>query len=182
MTQTAQQLELRSHAHATGAVYLGYFAAAILGLLLVNHHISAGTFVNGLSDLLYAATTILLYRLFRPPHPLLALAAALCSLTGCFIDGVHQLHLNFAAVNPLLFFAPFCILLGILILKSEFLPGWLGWPLIAAGIGWLAYLIPTVAAHGKIVIFPVGFVAEFEFMLWLLVKGVDETRWLEARY
>jgi len=34
--------------------------------------------------------------------------------------------------------------------------------------------------HGKVVIFPLGFVAEFELMLWLLAKGVAEGRWAEA--
>jgi hypothetical protein len=29
------------------------------------------------------------------------------------------------------------------------------------------------------VIFPVGFLAEFELMLWLLLRGVDEGRWRE---
>jgi hypothetical protein len=80
----------------------------------------------------------------------------------------------------LLFFGPFCVLLGVLILRSQFLPRWLGWPLIVAGVGWLAYLNPQVAQHASIVIFPIGFLAEFEFMLWLLLRGVDEARWGET--
>jgi hypothetical protein len=39
-----------------------------------------------------------------------------------------------------LFFGPFCMILGVLILRSSFLPRWLGWPLIVAGLGWLVYL------------------------------------------
>ena len=181
MTETVQQLQLRSHAHATGAVYLSYFAAAILGLLLVNRKLPAGTAINELSDVLYATVTILLYRLFRPAHPVLALAAALCSLAGCVIDWLHQMPLTVASLSPLLFFGPFCVLLGMLILRSSFLPHWLGWPLIAAGLGWLVYLIPAVALRAKIVIFPLGFLAEFELMLWLLLRGVDESRWPEPR-
>jgi hypothetical protein len=183
MVETTQQARRRSHARATGVVYLIYFATAILGLLLKNHKLPASVVAIGLADVLYATVTILLYRLFRRAQPLLALAATLCSLSGCVTDGVHVLHWGhewgLADLNPLVFFGPFCVLLGVLILRSRFLPHWLGWPLIAAGLGWLAYLNPEIAQHAKIVIFPVGFVAEFELMLWLLLRGVDEARWRE---
>ena len=106
--------------------------------------------------------------------------ATLFSLAGCVTDGLHQLRVaGISEQSPLLFFGPFCMLLGLLILRSRFLPHWLGWPLILAGLGWIVYLIPGVALHAKIVIFPVGFVAEFELMLWLLLRGVNETRWME---
>ena len=181
MTETIQQADDRSHARATGAVYLAYFAVAILGLLLAKNKVPAGTVLSRLAPVLYASVTILLYRLFRPAQPLLASVAAVCSLAGCINDGLHQLHRGLGGQESLLFFGPFCVLLGVLILRARFLPRWLGWPLIVAGIGWPAYLIPTVAQHAKIVIFSVGFVAEFELMLWLLLLGVDETRWREAR-
>jgi len=179
MIGTTGHGHLHSHARATGAVYLSYFAAAILGLLLTSHKLPAGIVVNGLATLLYALVTVLLYRLFLPAQPLLALAATLCSLAGCVTDGLHQLHSGLAGLSPLLFFGPFCVLLGVLILRSLFLPRWLGWPLIVAGLGWLAYLNPEVAQHASIVIFPVGFLAEFVLMLWLLLRGVDEARWRE---
>jgi hypothetical protein len=179
MIKTTQQAHLRSHACAIGVVYLSYFATAILGLLLNSRKLPAGVMVNGLADVLYATVTILLYRLFRPAHPLLALAATLCSLAGCVTDGVHLLHFGLAGLSPLVFFGPFCVLLGVLILRSGFLPPWVGWPLIVAGLGWLAYLSPEVAQHASIVIFPVGFLAEFVLMLWLLLRGVDEARWRE---
>jgi hypothetical protein len=137
--------------------------------------------MNGLAPALYATVTILLYRLFRSTHPLLALVAALCSLAGCVNDGLHHLHRGLASLSSLVFFGPFCVLLGMLILQSRFLPLWLGWPLIVAGLGWLAFLIPAVARHAQAVIFPVGFLAEFLLMLWLLLRGVDEARWREPR-
>jgi hypothetical protein len=181
MVETVQEVQHSPHARITGVVYLSYFVVAILGLVLVNRGLAVGRVANGLSGVLYAAVTILLYLLFRPAQPFLALAAALCSLAGCTVDGLHQLHLGFSDLSPLLFFGPFCVLLGVLILRSRFLPRWLGWPLIVAGLGWLAYLIPGVAQHAKIVIFPVGFVAEFELMLWLLLRGVNKVRWQEQR-
>jgi hypothetical protein len=78
------------------------------------------------------------------------------------------------------FFGPFCVFLGVLIVRSEFFPRWLGWLLIVAGVGWVAFLVPGVALHAKVVIFPLGFVAELLLMLWLLIKGLDEARWAAA--
>ncbi|HKN20224.1 MAG TPA: DUF4386 domain-containing protein [Terracidiphilus sp.] len=180
MNETTQQAHLCSYARATGVVYLSYFATAILGLFLSSRKLPAGVVLNGLASLLYATVTILMYRLFRRAQPLLALAAVLCGLAGCVTDGLNQLHYGPAGVSPLLFFGPFCVLLGVLILRSRFLPRWLGWPLTVAGLGWLAYLNPQVAQHAQIVIFPVGFLAEFALMLWLLLRGVDEARWRET--
>ena len=179
MNEATQQATLRSHARAIGAVYLSYFVTAISGLLLKSHNIPTGVVLLALAGVLYAATTILLYRLFRCAQPLLALAATLCSLAGCVNDGLQQLHSSLAARSSLLFFGPFCVLLGLLIVRSRFLPRWLGWPLIVAGLGWLAYLNPEVAQYAKMGIFPVGFLAEFELMLWLLLRGADEARWKE---
>ncbi len=167
----------RSFARATGIVYLVYFIAAISGLLIVHWKMAPEIVANSVSNVLYAATTLLLYRLLRRRDGLLALVAAAFSLLGCATDALEQFHIVTARVNPLFFFGVFCILLGVLILRSRFLPRWLGWPLVAAGVGWLVFLIPAVGPHGKFLIFPLGFVAEFELMLWLVIKGVDEPRW-----
>ncbi len=175
MIETAQPAHPRSHARATGVVYLSYFVVAILGLLLKSHKLPAGGVLIGLASVLYATVTLLLYRLFRRAQPLLALAATLCSLAGCVNDGLQQLDHSLAVRSSLLFFGPFCVLLGVLIVRSRFLPRWLGWPLIVAGLGWLVYLKPEVAQHAKLVIFPIGFLAEFGLMLWLLLRGVDES-------
>lgn len=172
--------EPRSFAREAGLVYLGYFAAAIFGTILVSRKMSAGVAVVCLADVLYAATTLFFYRLFRPVNGVLALVATALGLSGCTVDILDQVNRGPASLSPLLFFGPFCMLLGLLILRSEFLPHWLGWPLIAAGVGWLAFLIPAVALHAKVVIFPLGFLAELALMLWLLIKGVDETRWAAA--
>ena len=145
MNETTRQAHPRSHAHAIGVVYLSYFATAILGLFLSSRKLPAGVSMMAWpADALYATLAILLYRLFQTAQPLLALVATLCSLAGCVTDGLHHCNFHdwyFEAKSPLLFFGPFCVLLGLLILRSRFLPPWLGWPLIVAGLGWLAYLI-----------------------------------------
>jgi hypothetical protein len=173
--------EPRSFARAAGVVYLGYFAAAIFGSVLVSRKMNAGVAVTCLADVLYAVTSLLFYRLFRPVSGILALVATVFSLSGCAADILDQINRAPAGLSPLLFFGPFCVLLGLLILRSEFLPRWLGWPLIVAGVGWLAFLIPAVATHARVVIFPLGFLAELVLMLWLLIKGVNEARWAAVR-
>ena len=170
----------RSLARTAGLVYLGYFAAAIFGSILVSSKVDGGIAAVCLSDVLYGVTTLFFYRLFRPVNGLLALVATALSLLGCGADIQHQINGGPAWLNPLLFFGTFCMLLGLLILRSDFLPGWLGWPLIVAGMGWLAFLTPAVALRAKTVIFPLGFLAELALMLWLLIKGVDEHRWAAA--
>lgn len=169
--------EPRSFARVLGAVYLGYFALAILGSVLADSRTNAGVAVACLADVCYALTTLCFFRLLRPVNGTLALVATVFSLLGCAADILEEINRAPAGLSPLIFFGPFCVLLGLLILRSEFLPRWLGWPLIVAGVGWLAFLIPEVALHARVLIFPLGFLAELVLMLWLLIKGVDEACW-----
>ena len=77
----------------------------------------------------------------------------------------------------LVIFAFYDLLIGYLIYKSTFLPRVLGVILILAGLGWLTFLWPPLAAVLSSYVQPVGFLAELVLMLWLLVKGVDVSRW-----
>lgn len=76
----------------------------------------------------------------------------------------------------LVFFAFYCLLIGYLILRSTFLPRFSGALMLAAGIGWLAYLAPPFAAHLSPYTQILGFVAEASLMLWLLIIGVDASK------
>jgi hypothetical protein len=166
-----------SYARATGAVYLTYFVVAILGSVMLSRGIAAYVGTMCFADVLYAATTLLFLRLFRHVNALLAVVATLFSLAGCTVDVLVQLGRGPAHISPLLFFGPFCVLLGVLIVQSRLAPRVLGWLMALAGGAWLAYLIPAVALHAKTVILPLGFLAELALMLWLLIRGVDEQRW-----
>src|SRR5256714_2840618 len=69
-------------------------------------------------------------------------------------------------------FACFELVTGFLILKSTFLPRWLGWWWIAAGTIWMTFLWPPLATS----IWPLliaGGAAELALPVWLLVKGGD---------
>jgi hypothetical protein len=171
----------QSYARATGAFYFLYFVAAIMGTVLLSKGVAAYTGAVCFADVLYAVVTLFLYRLFRRVNTLMAVVATLFSLVGCTVDVLVQVGRGPAHVSPLLFFGPFCVLLGVLIVRSCLVPRVLGWLTALAGAAWLAYLIPVVALHAKAFIFPLGFLAEFALMLWLLLKGVDEERWRAAR-
>lgn len=67
---------------------------------------------------------------------------------------------------------------GWLIMRSTFLPHWLGVLLLIAGLGWLSFLYPLGYPQFMIVaIFALCSCAVEIY--WLLVPGVDEQRWQE---
>jgi hypothetical protein len=69
-------------------------------------------------------------------------------------------------------FACFELVTGFLIVKSTFLPRWLGWWWMAAGIIWLTFLWQPLATA----IWPLlvaGGAAELVLPVWLIVKGTE---------
>ena len=82
-------------------------------------------------------------------------------------------------INPMVCFGGYCLLIGYLIIRSTFLPRILGVLMALAGLGWLAFLSPTVAHSLTIYIEVLGITAEVSLMLWLIVMGVNVQRWKE---
>jgi hypothetical protein len=82
----------------------------------------------------------------------------------------------------LIFFGFECLITGYLIFKSDYLPMILGVAIQIAGICYLVnsfalILVPAVAdAIFPAILLPCFF-AELSFALWLLVKGVDVSKW-----
>jgi hypothetical protein len=77
----------------------------------------------------------------------------------------------------LAFFGFETVLEGWLILRSTFLPRWLGVMTIIAGVGWLAFLSPTLGYTVFNIVALVALIGSIVTIGWLLVKGVDEERW-----
>lgn len=72
----------------------------------------------------------------------------------------------------LILFGIYLLLLGFLVIKATYIPSWLGWLLVLAGIGYVvnssgSFLFPTVNTD----FLTITFVGELIFMVWLLVKG-----------
>ena len=84
-----------------------------------------------------------------------------------------------AVLVALIFFAVYCLLIGLLILRSTFLPRFLGVLMVLAGLGWLTFLYEPLADHLSPYIQVLGIVAEGLLMLWLLVLGVNAQKWQE---
>ena len=79
----------------------------------------------------------------------------------------------------LVFFGLYLLLVGILILKSTFLPRVLGVLMVLAGLSYVLFLSPPLvrSLQPYILIFP-G-VGQISFCLWLLVMGVNAAKWQE---
>jgi hypothetical protein len=80
----------------------------------------------------------------------------------------------------LTFFGVFCVLIGGLIVRSKFLPAFLGILMIAAGVKyWIDNFVlflglPDVPYLDRV---PVTLVGEVSLALWLLTIGVNEAKW-----
>jgi hypothetical protein len=169
----------RPSARITGVVYLLYFLTAVSAEVFVGRsRLVAYDAVNLIAHAFYIAVTLLFYSMFKPVSRSLSLLAALFSLLGCAKDVLDLFHLDPYKISTVVFFGPYCLLIGYLIFKSTFLPRILGVLMALAGLGWLIFLSPLVhylSTYLKIL----GFVAEASLMLWLVVKGVNVQRWKE---
>jgi hypothetical protein len=98
-------------------------------------------------------------------------------------DQLGAMTLTLLTVNDrgagvaLAFFGFETVLEGWLILRSTFLPRWLGGLTILAGTGWLAFLSPTLGYAVFNIVAPIALIGALVTIGWLLVKGVDEERW-----
>ncbi len=97
---------------------------------------------------------------------------------------VMRLHGDGYAIS-LVFFSFACLSLGYLIFRSSFLPKTIGGLLVIAGICYFInsfahFLNPQFAASLFPAIFVPIFVAELSFTLWLIVKGVNVSKWQET--
>jgi hypothetical protein len=167
-------------ARLTGVAYLLYFLIAMAAESFRASDPLASESLNVISYGCYIVVTLLLYRLFKPVSARVSLFAAGLSIVGCAIGIAQVFHLLPAAVNALLVFGCYCIVIGYLIYNSTFLPRAIGVLMMFAGIGWLTFVLP--ASYGiRPFVELLGIVAEAALMLWLLFFGVNVERWRVQR-
>lgn len=93
---------------------------------------------------------------------------------------LFSLRMNYTVETiAMVFFGLNTLLTGYLVLRSTFLPRFLGIVSVIGGLGWLLYLYEPLAARLESGIVGVGVIGALATVLWLLVKGVDERRWRE---
>ena len=166
-------------ARITGAVYLLYFLTAVFGEVFVGRgRLVVYDAVNLIAHVFYIAVTLLFYYMFKPVNRSLSLLAAVFGLAGCANDVLGLFNFAPYKISSLVFFGPYCLLIGYLIFRSTFLPRILGVLMALAGLGWLIFLSP-LAKHLSTYLKVLGFLAEASLMLWLLVMGVNAQRWKE---
>jgi hypothetical protein len=167
---------LRARARITGVVYLLYFLTAVSADVFVGRS-RVGLFdaISLIAYAFYITVTLRFYYMFGPVNRRLSLLAALLGLVGCANDVLGLFNVAPYEVSSLVFFGPYCILIGYLIFRSTFLPRILGVLMTSAGVGWLIFLSP-LADQLSMYLKVLGFLAEASLMLWLIVKGVNVPR------
>jgi hypothetical protein len=79
----------------------------------------------------------------------------------------------------MIFFGMHILLVGYLILRSNFLPRVIGALLVVGGLCYLTFLVPPLAGSLSPYNVVPGGLGEITLALWLLVKGVNVQRWKE---
>jgi len=106
-------------------------------------------------------------------------------LTALTPDQLHALALvAIKLYNPiyaiaLAFFGCYDLLIGYLTFKSTFLPRPIGVLMGIAGLGWLTFFIPPIAAYLLPYNLIAGLIGEGSLILLLLVKSVNAQKWQE---
>ena len=148
----------------TGLLF-GFFRPVNLTLALTAAFFSlGGCTVQVMAELLRLAPTLVL------TNTQLASAFSVQQLQAAVLLSV-TLYRNVFYIAFVLF-ACFELLTGFLILRSNFLPRWIGWWWIAGGIGGLTFLWSPLATAIWPLLLAAG-AGEFVLPVWLLVKGVN---------
>lgn len=164
----------RRFARIAGFFYLLVFVFGIASLRMSGDMRVAA---NLLASAVYYVVTVMLYHLFKPVSPTGSLVTALFSFVAITIGVLSAFGVVWFPINTLVLFGAYCIGLGVLTLKSTFLPRAIGVLLIVAGLGWLTFISPPLAERlGGLALAP-GMIGEGVLTIWLLAKGVDPERW-----
>jgi hypothetical protein len=162
------------NARIAGTFYLLTFLTGLPAFFISS---SLGVALGLIAGMCYIVVTLLFYYLFKPVNRTLSLLAAVVSLAGCAIGPVTAAFHFTLKINPLVFFGFYCLLIGFLIFRSNFLPDILGALMAFAGLGWLTFLSASVASHLQPYNLVPGFIGEGALTVWLLLKGVNEQHW-----
>jgi len=164
-------------ARIAGALYLVTIATSLYGSYGLKTRLA---FDCGLVALaVFVIVTALLYFLFKPVSRSLSFVAALFGMAGVSMGFLNSFHLAPFRIKTLVIFAFYCMLIGVLIVRSSFMPRFVGVLMLTAGPGYLTLLWPALGNSLSPWNLIPGGVAELTLAVWLLMKGVDQQRWTE---
>jgi hypothetical protein len=164
----------RFKARMAGALSLLGLLSAVFGEFFVRRLEIAGDLI---AVVCMVAVTLLLYIIFKPVNQDLALLAASFNLVGLTCGALRW---NPRGVDiPVVLNGFYCLLIGYLVFRSNFMPRILGALMAIGGLGWLTFLSPLLANRLSPYNLASGILGQESVMLWLLVMGVNVKRWRE---
>jgi uncharacterized protein DUF4386 len=147
-----------------GLVYVAFFLLSLAGMTLRNVPLQLVGNVTGF------VLAVLLYRLFAPVDPIIALALLPLAFIHYVIQGVGQVRGDTGTQRiALLPFAVYLVVLGYLIAQSTFAPDAIGVLIVLAGLAWLIVVVPGVPTWSTLAVVLFGIVAEVALAAWLLI-------------
>jgi Domain of unknown function (DUF4386) len=159
----ALALQLGEPVKIAGLAYAAFLLLSVAGMRLRSVPLQL------VADAIGFVLAVLLYRLFAPVDPLVALALLPLAFIHYVIQGVGQVRGDAGTVRVALVpFAAYLVLLGYLIARSTFAPFALGVVIALAGLGWLIAVAPRVPTWATLAVVVFGIVAEVALAIWLL--------------
>ena len=147
-----------------GLVYVAFLLLSLAGDRLRNTPLQLVGNATGF------VLAVLLYRLFAPADPPIALALLPLAFIHYVIQGVGQVRADAGMLRlALLPFAVYLMVLGYLIARSTFAPVALGVLIALAGLAWLIAVVPRVPTWSTLAVVLFGVVAEVALAIWLLI-------------
>jgi hypothetical protein len=143
-----------------GIFYVLTFATGIFGLFVRSRFSDVSLQIGAAC---YVAVTLILYGVFKPVNGPLSAVAAAVSLAGMG-NGVIQL----VPLHVMVFFGMYCMLIGILALRSTFVPPVVGVLMVIAGLAWMTFVSPALTRSLRLYVLTAGFAGEGSLALWLL--------------
>ena len=115
MTERSLPASPRRIARIAGALYVFTIVAGIYGQLVAGPaRAGLGELAQIAGTLAYVCVTVLLYVLLKPVNGAIAFIATVFSLIGC-AAGISEAAHHPWPVQPIIFFGPYCLLIGYLI-------------------------------------------------------------------
>lgn len=146
-----------------GLVYVAFLLLSVAGMTLRNVPLQLVADVTGF------VLAVLLYQLFAPADPVIALALLPLAFIHYVIQGVGQVRADARTLRlALLPFAAYLVVLGYLIARSPFAPVALGVLIVVAGLAWLIAVVPGVPTWATLAVVLFGAIAEVALAIWLL--------------
>jgi hypothetical protein len=170
MQKTTSTLSPQKTARLAGFFWLMTIIMGVLELLRLGRGVSLLAVVS------YIGATLAIYKLLRNINPTIAVIATFSSLVGCSLGILKLFNLDPFHINTLAFFGVHCIGVGYLVLRSTFLPSFIGILMILGGLSWLTFgsaeLSKLLTPYNMIP----GILGELTLTLWLLIAGINLKR------